>query len=45
MARISKNGILSEAFGNLVFVNSESQNYVRSKPSRLKQNPKTTAAA
>jgi len=31
--------------GNLVFVNTESQNYVRTKPSRLKQTLKTKAAA
>lgn len=45
MARILKNGNLSGAVGNLVFVNSESQNYVRTKPSHLKQSLKTKAAA
>lgn len=45
MARILKNGNLSGAVGNLVFVNTETQNYVRTKPSHLKQSQKTKAAA
>ncbi len=45
MARILKNGNLSGAVGNLVFVNSETQNYVRTKPSNLKQSARTQAAA
>ena len=45
MAKISKNGNLSGAVGNLVFVNSDHYQYVRSKPTRIKQSQKSKEAA
>ena len=45
MARISKNGNLSGAVGNLVFVQNGKEQYVRSKPHKVKQSAETKKAA
>lgn len=45
MARISKSGNLSGAVNNLVFVNSGDYQYVRTKPSKVKQSPNTKEAS
>ena len=45
MARIGKNGLLSGALGNLVFVGKGGSQYVRSRPSGMKQTAATKAAA
>lgn len=45
MARIRKNGLFSGVIGNVVFVQSGDVQYARSKPTIVKQNAKTKAAA
>ena len=45
MAKLKKNGNLSGAIGNIVFVNSNDRTFVRAKAGRVKQTPKTKAAA
>lgn len=45
MARISKNTNLSGAVANLVFVQNGKEQYVRSKPGKVKQSAQTKAAA
>ena len=37
MARVNKNGNLSGAIGNLVFVNRDGKTHVRSKPKKVNQ--------
>ena len=45
MAMLKKNGGLSGAVGNIVFVNSGERTLVRSKPDGVKQSERTKAAA
>lgn len=45
MARVNKNGNLSGAIGNLVFVNRDGKTHVRSKPKRVNQSTNTRSAA
>ncbi|SHJ93674.1 hypothetical protein [Epilithonimonas mollis] len=45
MARLKKNGNLSGAIGNIVFVNDGKRSYVRSKPDTVKQTKNTIASA
>lgn len=45
MARIGKNGNLSGAIGNIVFVNDGDRTFVRAKPATVRQTAKTKAAA
>ena len=45
MARVKKNGNLSGAIGNIVFVNDGGREFVRAKPDRVKQTAQTKAAA
>jgi len=45
MARLKKNGNLSGAIGNIVFVNDGDRSYVRAKPGTIKQTKNTKAAA
>lgn len=45
MARLKKNGNLSGAIGNIVFVNDGERSYVRAKPNNVKQTKNTKAAA
>lgn len=45
MANIKKNGNLSGAIGNIVFVNDGIRAFIRTKPDRIKQSPQTKAAA
>lgn len=45
MARLKKNGNLSGAIGNIVFVNDGDRSYVRSRPGKVRQTKNTKAAA
>ncbi|MBU4537568.1 MAG: hypothetical protein L6264_06530 [Weeksellaceae bacterium] len=45
MARLKKNGNLSGAIGNVVFVNDGGREFVRARPDRVKQTAQTKAAA
>lgn len=45
MANLKKNGNLSGAIGNIVFVNDGERVFVRAKPDSVKQSPQTKAAA
>ncbi|MDQ0477623.1 hypothetical protein [Chryseobacterium sp. MDT2-18] len=45
MANLKKNGNLSGAIGNIVFVNDGDRIFVRLKPDSVKQSPQTKAAA
>lgn len=45
MARVKKNGNLSGAIGNVVFVNDSGREFVRARPDRVKQTAQTKAAA
>lgn len=45
MANVNKNGNLSGAVGNIVFVNDGDRSFVRTKPSRMKQSPATKKSA
>jgi len=45
MARLKKNGNLSDAIGNIVFINDGERCYVRAKPGTVKQTKKTKDAA
>ena len=45
MARVKKNGNLSGAIGNVVFVNDGGREFVRARPDRVKQTAQTKAAA
>ncbi|MCB4235564.1 hypothetical protein LDL59_11945 [Kaistella anthropi] len=45
MANLKKNGNLSGAIGNIVFVNDGQRTFARVKPDKVKQTPETKAAA
>ena len=45
MANLKKNGNLSGAIGNIVFVNDGKRTFARVKPDKVKQSPETKAAA
>ena len=45
MAHINKNGRISGAVGDLVFVNNGDRHYVRTRPEQVKQSMRTKAAA
>lgn len=45
MANLKKNGNLSGAVGNIVFVNDGERVYVRTKPASVKQSPRTKASS
>lgn len=45
MARLSKNGLISGAVANLVFVNQGDRNIIRSKPDTIRQSDNTKKAA
>ncbi|MDN5578480.1 MAG: hypothetical protein L0G11_03900 [Chryseobacterium sp.] len=45
MANLKKNGNLSGAIGNIVFVNDGKRTFARVKPDKVKQTPETKAAA